>query len=73
MLFEIICMYSNLFLNFLVALIRADFRRPNDISIDLLGGGVFGYSLGSFGDGVFSQFSWEEEPDGSLDFPGGDG
>ena len=22
---------------------------------------------------MFSQFSWEEEPDSGLDFPGGDG
>ena len=66
-------MILNLFLNVLVALIRADFRRSNFISFDLLGGGVFGYSLGSFGDGVFGQFSGEEKSDSGLDFPGGDG
>ena len=66
-------MTLNLFLNVLLALIRADFRRSKFVSFDLLGGGVFGYSLGSFGDGVFGQFSGEKEPDGSLDFPGGDG
>ena len=47
--------------------------RPKAIAFDLLGGGVFGYSLGSFRDGVFGQFSWKEKPDSSLDFPGGDG
>ena len=47
--------------------------RPKAIAFDLLGGGVFGYSLGSFRDGVFGQFSWKEKPDSGLDFPGGDG
>ena len=47
--------------------------RPKAIAFDLLGGGVFGYSLGSFRDGVFGQFSGEEKPDSGLDFPGGDG
>ena len=41
--------------------------------VDLLGGGVFGYSLGSFRYGVFGQFSGEKEPDSGLDFPRGDG
>ena len=45
----------------------------NRVFFDLLGGGVFGYSLGSFRDGVFGQFSGKEETDSSLDFPGGDG
>ena len=45
----------------------------NRVFFDLLGGGVFGYSLGSFRDGVFGQFSGEEKPDSGLDFPGGDG
>lgn len=40
---------------------------------DLLGAGVFGDSLGSFGDGVFGQLSGEQESHGSLDFPTGDG
>ena len=39
----------------------------------LLGGGVLGDGLGAFRDGVLGQFTGEEEPDGSLDFPGGDG
>ena len=41
--------------------------------VHLLGGGVFGDSLGSFGNGVFGQFSGQQEPDSGLDFPGGDG
>ena len=45
----------------------------NRVFFDLLGGGVFGYSLGSFRDGVFGQFSGEEKSDSGLDFPGGDG
>ena len=39
----------------------------------LLGAGVLGDGLGTFRDGVLGQFSGEEEPDGSLDLPGGDG
>ena len=40
---------------------------------NLLGAGVLGDGLGAFRDGVFGQFSGEEEPDGGLDLPGGDG
>ena len=40
---------------------------------NLLGAGVFGDGLGSFRYGVLSQFTGEEEPDGGLDLPGGDG
>merc|ERR1712198_34638 len=40
---------------------------------ELLGRGVLGDSLGALRDGVLGQFTWEEEPDSSLDFPGGDG
>ena len=43
------------------------------IANNLLGAGVLGDGLGTFRDGVFGQFSGEEEPDGGLDFPGGDG
>ena len=39
----------------------------------LLGAGVLGHGLGSLRDGVLGQFTGEEKPDGSLDFPGGDG
>ena len=41
--------------------------------VNLLGAGVLGDSLGAFRDGVFGQFTREEEPDSSLDLPGGDG
>ena len=40
---------------------------------NLLGAGVLGDGLGSFRDGVFGQFSGEEEPDGGLDLPRSDG
>ena len=40
---------------------------------NLLGAGILGDGLGSLGDGVLSQFSGQEEPDSSLDLPGGDG
>ena len=40
---------------------------------NLLGRGVFGDGLGAFRDGVLGQLSREEQPDGRLDFPGGDG
>ncbi|CAB4067763.1 unnamed protein product [Lepeophtheirus salmonis] len=39
----------------------------------LLGGGVFGHSLGAFRDSVLGQLSGEEETDSGLDFSGGDG
>ena len=39
----------------------------------LLGAGVFGDGLGAFRYGVLGQFTGEEEPDGGLDLPGGDG
>ena len=39
----------------------------------LLGGGVLGDGLGALRDGVLGQLSGEEEPDSSLDLPGGDG
>jgi hypothetical protein len=41
--------------------------------MNLLGAGVLGDGLGAFRDGVFGQFSGEEEPDGGLDLPGSDG
>jgi len=37
------------------------------------GAAVLGDSLGSLGDGVLSEFTWEEESDGSLDLSGGEG
>ena len=40
---------------------------------NLLGRGVLGDGLGALRDGVLGQFTGEEEPDSSLDFPGGDG
>ena len=55
----------------MVALKRAFFGVL--LGHSLLGAGVLGDGLGAFRDGVFGQFSREEEPDGSLDLPGGDG
>ena len=40
---------------------------------DLLGAGVLGDGLGTFRNGVFGQFTGEEEPDGGLDLPRSDG
>jgi hypothetical protein len=39
----------------------------------LLGAGVLGDGLGSLRDSVLGQLSGQQEPDGSLDLPGGDG
>ena len=39
----------------------------------LLGAGVLGDGLGSLRDGVLGQLTGQEEPDSSLDLPGGDG
>ena len=52
-----------------MALKRAVWSRVNN----LLGGSVFGDGLGSLGDGVFGEFSGEEEAHGGLDLSGGDG
>ena len=40
---------------------------------NLLGAGVLGDGLGALRDGVLGQFTGEEEPDGGLDLPRGDG
>ena len=39
----------------------------------LLGGGVLGDSLGALRDGVFGEFTWQQQSDGGLDLPTGDG
>ena len=39
----------------------------------LLGAGILGDSLGALRDSMFGELTWQEEPDSSLDFPGGDG
>ena len=44
-------------------------RQP---TTTLLGGGVLGDSLGALRHGVLGQFTWEQEPDSSLDLPTGD-
>ncbi|KAJ1375193.1 Histone-fold [Sesbania bispinosa] len=49
---------------------RADQRAGSG---HLLGGGVLGHSLGAFRHGVLGQFTGQQETDGSLDLPGGDG
>ena len=54
-----------------VALKRAGFGKLEVRS--LLGGGVLGDGLGSFGNGVLGQLSGEEESDGGLDLSGRDG
>ena len=41
-------------------------------SINLLAAGVFGDSLGSLRHGVLGKLAGQEEPDGSLDLPGGE-
>lgn len=52
-----------------MALIRAvDLERSAS-----LGAGVLGDGFGAFTHGVLGQFSRQQEPDGSLDLPGGDG
>ena len=39
----------------------------------LLGGGVLGDSLGALRDGVFGEFTRQQQSDGGLDLPTGDG
>ena len=61
------------FLIILVALKRAGWVVIYRKQHSLLGAGVLGDSLGSLRDGVFGQLTGQEEPDSSLDLPGGDG
>ncbi len=44
-----------------------------DKRTDLLGAGVLGDCLGSFGDGVFGQLTGKQKSYSSLDLPAGDG
>ena len=53
--------------------LKRTFFFCQQIANNLLGAGVLGDGLGTFRDGVFGQFSGEEEPDSSLDLPGSDG
>ena len=39
----------------------------------LFGAGVLGHGLGAFADGVLGQFTGQQQTDGGLDFPTGDG
>ena len=48
------------------------FRQKSCFLSNLLGAGVLGHSLGSFGHGVLGQLSGEEETDSSLDLSGCD-
>ena len=61
-----------IFLIYMVALKRAvfGFGLPGH---SLLGAGVLGDGLGALRDGVLGQLSGQQEPDGGLDLPGGDG
>ena len=61
------------FLIILVALKRAGWVVIRWKQYSLLGAGVLGDSLGSLRDGVLGQLTGQEEPDSSLDLPGGDG
>lgn len=48
-------------------------RRAVDLeSNNLFGAGVLGDSLGAFTHGVLRQFSGQQKPDSSLNFPRGD-
>ena len=59
----------------MVVLKRTDwFKRRNGCRREnLLGAGVLGDSLGAFRDGVFGQFTGQEETDGRLDLAARDG
>ena len=63
------------FFNHMVVLKRTDLfkRREGRRRENLLGAGVFGNSLGAFRDGVFGQFTGQEETDGRLDLAARDG
>jgi len=46
---------------------------PAYLKTRLLGTGVFGHGLGAFADGVLGQFAGQQETDGGLNLPAGDG
>ena len=48
-------------------------RNVNLKSLKHSRGGVLGDGLGALGDGMLGELTGEEESDGSLDFPGGEG
>lgn len=48
-------------------------RRARGFRRSLLGAGVLGDGLGTFAHGVLGKFTWQQEPNRSLDFPAGDG
>ena len=57
----------------MVALKRAvGFSDLARVCVHLLGTGVFRHRFGAFGDGVFGQFSWQQQTHGGLDFARGD-
>ena len=53
--------------------LKKDQLLCSPVRVSLLGAGVLGDSLGTLRDGVLGQLTGEEEPDSSLDLPGGDG
>jgi hypothetical protein len=48
-------------------------RFIGEINRNLLGAGVLGHCLGAFRHGVLGQLTGQEQTDGRLDFPAGDG
>ena len=48
-------------------------QRTVAVMSHLLGGGVIGDSLGALGHGVLGQLTGEEQTDGGLNLPGGNG
>ena len=48
---------------------RHNYKRTHNCSLVR---GVLGHGLGSLGNGVLGEFSWQEESDGGLDFSGGE-
>lgn len=61
-------MISNIFMALKRAFLCLSKRKAH-----LLGAGVFCDSLGTFGNGVFCQFTGQQKSDGCLDFSAGDG
>ena len=51
---------------------KGRFNQQGVSLADLLAAGVLGDGLGAFADGVLSQFTWEQQPDGGLNLSAGD-
>ena len=75
MSFGLMCGFkeSHFLFGFIETVLQELYPRCTSVRLKNLCGGEFGDGLGTFGDGVFGQFSWKNKTDSSLDFATGKG